>query len=181
MARFAEYLPDALGGPVPPDLATRPARVDDIPALAALRVERGDATAEEATVVFRRLLASDALVLVAARGGRVVGYGAVERFERPGLPPGWYLAGVIVAPTERRCGIGARLTAERIAWIAARAPEAFYVANETNRASIDLHAALGFQLVARDLAVPGMTFTGGAGLLFRVDLQSLRPPIPRAP
>jgi ribosomal protein S18 acetylase RimI-like enzyme len=93
-----------------------------------------------------------------------------ERLVRIGLPEGWYLGGVVVDPLQRRRGIGARLTRERLAWIAARAGQAYYFVNERNRASIDLHARLGFRELARDIRVTGLTFTGGVGLLFGLDL-----------
>jgi hypothetical protein len=67
--------------------------------------------------------------------------------------------------------MGTRLTKERLEWIAARAAHAFYFVNERNRASIDLHAKHGFHEVARDVHVDGVAFTGGVGLLFRVDLR----------
>ena len=85
-----------------------------------------------------------------------------------GCPTGWYLAGVIVAMTARRRGVGRSLTQRRLAWIQARASEAFYFVNARNLASIDLHAAFGFQEVTRDFRVPGVTFSGGERILFRL-------------
>ncbi|MCB9680856.1 MAG: hypothetical protein H6733_05225 [Alphaproteobacteria bacterium] len=35
-----------------------------------------------------------------------------------------------------------------------------------NQASIALHAGLGFAEVSRDIALPGMSFTGGVGVCF---------------
>jgi ribosomal protein S18 acetylase RimI-like enzyme len=172
--RFATYAPDERGGPPPEGLLTRPATGADAGRYVALRVERGDATPEQARGAFDRLLErstnGDALLLMADVGGEVVGYGAADRLSHETIPLGWYLGGLIVAPAVRRRGIGARLTSDRLSWIAARAPEALYFVNETNRASIDLHARLGFVEVVRDVRVPGVTFTGGVGLLFRADL-----------
>ena len=37
---------------------------------------------------------------------------------------------------------------------------------------IALHAKLGFIEVGRDIDVPSVTFTGGAGVLFRRDLSA---------
>ncbi len=88
----------------------------------------------------------------------------------PLAPEGWYLGGVIVRPAWRRRGIGAALTAERLAWIAQRAGEAYYFVNARNRASIALHEPFGFVEVTRDFAFPGVTFEGGEGILFRAPL-----------
>jgi len=67
--------------------------------------------------------------------------------------------------------VGERLTRDRLDWIAARSREAYYFANERNRATIDLHAPFGFVEVARDIRSPGLTFSGGVGLLLRSDLS----------
>jgi RimJ/RimL family protein N-acetyltransferase len=174
VALFADYEPERGRGEPPDALTTRPATSADVPALAALRVERGDATESEATEFFTWLIAKaaggGALLQVAAVDGAVAGYGAVDRLAWPGIPEGWYLGGLVVSPGRRRRGIGARLTRERVAWVAERASRAYYFVNERNRASIDLHAAFGFREVARDVRVPRVTFTGGVGLLFAVDL-----------
>jgi GNAT superfamily N-acetyltransferase len=173
---FAEYEPSKHGSRLPDGIRTRTATPDDVPALAALRVERGDAGPEDARLNFLRLLekaeALDAHLLVATVDDRVAAYGTVDRLAWPALPQGWYLGGVIVTPSMRRRGIGARLTAERLDWIATQAPQAYYFVNERNRASIDLHAKHGFREIARDIRVPGLTFTGGVGLLFQADLAA---------
>ncbi len=48
-------------------------------------------------------------------------------------------------------------------------------ANARNRASIALHAAFGFEEVTRDFEVPGVTFEGGVGVLFRAVLRPSSP------
>jgi hypothetical protein len=55
-------------------------------------------------------------------------------------------------------------------WISERASEAFYFANALNRPSIDLHARLGFVELTRDFSIPGASFVGGCGILFRAEL-----------
>lgn len=174
MSRFADYEPEKHGAPPPPRLTTRPARAADVPHLARLQAARDEIPVGSATANFERLLAraetGNAAVLAAGIDAAIVGYGNVDHLERAGLPAGWYLGGVVVAPARRRCGIGARLTQDRLAWIAARSREAYYFVNSSNRASIDLHAPFGFREIERDLKGPGLTFTGGIGLLFRVVL-----------
>ncbi len=172
MTLFAEYAPEAHGRAPPGDLDVRPATIADVPSLAALRVERGDAGPEAAREFFEYLLErariGHARVLAATSRGTIAGYGALDFLARPPLPAGWYLGGVVVTPSMRRCGIGARLTKARLDWIAARASEAYYFVNERNRASIDLHATFGFREHTRDIRVPGIQFAGGVGHLFRV-------------
>ena len=174
MALFADYDPARRGAPPPDGLASRAATPGDLPALAALRAERDGMRVEDAAAVFERQLESagraEGAVQVALLGRDLVGYGVVARLAFPDLPAGWYLGGLVVAPAHRRRGIGARLTRERLDWIAGRAREAYYFANERNRVSIDLHTSLGFREIARDIRVPGVTFTGGRGLLFVADL-----------
>jgi GNAT superfamily N-acetyltransferase len=174
VSRFAEYEPLRRGTGPPAGLTTRFAGPADVPHLARLQAARDGIPEASAAANFERLLeradTSQAAVLAAGMEGAIVGYGNVEHLEREGLPAGWCLGGVVVAPPHRRRGIGARLTQERLAWIAARAREAYYFVNSTNRASIDLHAPFGFREIERDLRGPGLTFTGGIGLLFRAQV-----------
>lgn len=74
-------------------------------------------------------------------------------------------------PDQRRRGIGRALTLARLEWIAARGEKAYYFANEMNRASIDLHAAVGFVELTRDFQHPGAQFSGGSGILFECDFR----------
>jgi GNAT superfamily N-acetyltransferase len=171
---FADYEPGKRVGPLPEGFATRPMARDDVPALAAIRVERGDAKPEEAAKAFEWLLgrvaSGDATMIVATVRDAVAGYGSVDRLAREGIPEGWYLGGVVVSPPWRRRGIGARLTRERLDWVAARAERAYYFVNAQNRASIDLHAPFGFRPIVHGVVVPGVTFRGGVGILFAADL-----------
>ncbi len=116
------------------------------------------------------------LLVVATVAEAVVGFGRVRWIQPEAdpsanpAPPGYYLGGVIVTPEHRRQGIGAELTRARLDWIRARAPKAWYFASALNRASIDLHARFGFREVTRDFSGPGVSFTGGVGILFRCEL-----------
>src|SRR5262249_19211851 len=84
---------------------------------------------------------------------------------------GWYLSGVVVEPAYRRYGIGGQLTRWRMDWLSDKANEVFYFANSLNRASIDLHHKFGFDLILRNIHVPGCLFSGaGEGLRFRASL-----------
>lgn len=169
----------------------RPARLGDVEAVARLFAERegGDVQAHAAAI--RCALGSEAigrssLVLVAEVpcDDPVVGYGKVRLLDGDGgpdlgpAPKGWYLTGVVVAPIWRRRGIGARLTADRLRWISARSRFAYYVSNARNRVSIALHARFGFVEIDRGPVLAGCTFTGGEGVLFRVDLSRPGPTSP---
>ncbi len=115
-------------------------------------------------------------LFVAGVDGTPAGYGRVRYFSPPELSPantapaGWYLGGLVVAPVWRDRGAGAALTLARVEWVAGRADEVWYYANAANTVSIALHTAVGFEEVTRDFAVPGLSFKGGVGVLYRMRL-----------
>jgi len=163
------------------ELVVREAVVEDADAIGRISAEReGGDTQTHCAAVRQSLedLGNDRsrLVLVAEFGRRVVGFGKARSIgERPKVelretPEGWYLTGVVVAPQYRRRGIGTRLTADRLRWIAERSDMAYYFANARNRVSIALHEAFGFEEVARGTEFAGVSFVGGEGVLFKVDL-----------
>ena len=199
MSLFAPYEPrspsDARRSPLPADLLIRAATRENAPAVARLIADReGGEFARHLEKVHVELTREDIgrrrLLVVAELGGAaegsagsvgggVVGFGRIAycapTADAPpnAAPAGWYLGGVIVEPAHRRVGIGRELTRWRLAWLRERgAAEAWFVVNADNRASIDLHAALGFHEVTRDFVQPGVTFSGrGEGILFRLELQ----------
>jgi ribosomal protein S18 acetylase RimI-like enzyme len=194
MSLFAPYEPrdpsDAPRPSLPAGLVIRMATRDDAPALARRIAEReGGEFARHLEKVQVELARDDIgrrRVLIVAilggggggGGGEVVGFGriayCVPAADAPpnAAPPGWYLGGVIVGPAHRRVGIGRELTRWRLAWLRERGvTEAWFVVNADNRASIDLHAALGFHEVTRNFVQPGVVFSGrGEGILFRLEL-----------
>ncbi len=114
--------------------------------------------------------------------GAVAGFGKCAYCKPPedapanAAPDGWYLTGVIVTPQFRRRRIGHQLTQARLQWLAGRTSKVHYVASAQNRVTIQLHRQLGFVEVTRDFSFPDVTFTGGVGILFKVDLASLNQP-----
>lgn len=114
-------------------------------------------------------------VVVAEHHGRVAAYGKTvwlsPQVQGGNGPTGWYLAGVVVAPEARRHGIGLALTRERIRLLRGITPEVWYFVNAGNRASIAMHDRLGFVLHTTDFAIPGVSFRGGVGALYRLELD----------
>jgi RimJ/RimL family protein N-acetyltransferase len=184
LSRFADYEPGSESRVrlhTPDDLDIHPASSDDLPALAAIAAEReGDPAAKWLESLGRtlgRVRTGSALLLVATIADEPVAYAKAERYmpAEPApcnaAPGGWYLGGVVVRPEDRRRGVGAALTEARLDWISGRAGTAYYFANARNKASIDLHAALGFREMARDFHHPNAQFEGGLGILFAADVS----------
>ena len=174
---WAEYRPAASRGAPPDGLVVREAGSADCDDISRISHERdGVDVADARRRCDRDLVEPKRILLVAAIDGAVVGFARAGWLEPPEVtsgstaPAGWYLLGVIVRDEWRRFGIGLELSRRRLAWIGARAREAYYFANARNRPSIDLHAKLGFVELTRDFAVPGASFEGGRGILFRVEL-----------
>lgn len=111
----------------------------------------------------------DRLVVVAEVGREMAGWAKTHYYgEASGAPPaGHYLGGVNVHPDFQRRGIGSALTRARLEWIWDRAPDAWFVTNAQNTASIALHAQFGFTEVTRASEFHCTTFEGGVGILFR--------------
>jgi ribosomal protein S18 acetylase RimI-like enzyme len=186
MSLFAEYESRRsveVTAPVA-ELVIEPASQRDFDAIARLTVERQGGNLEDTRErIWRSLMqpADTHFVLVARIGDETVGFAKASRIdvtadpEYAQVPIGWYLVGLIVAPEQRRRGIGLALTRHRLRALAGRGvTEAFYFVNSLNRASIDLHRKLGFQEVQRDFRYPGATFSGGGtGILCRMSLMEL--------
>jgi GNAT superfamily N-acetyltransferase len=176
---FTPYTPSGASRPRA-EVRVRPAVPADVPRCAALLAAYdGRPDAEHQQRLRRRLRAPRGCVLVAELGDdtrRIVGCGRVAWLEPDGCgaaPAGHYLVGLVVDPAHRRSGIGEALTRARIAWALAHGPEVWYFANARNRASLDLHARLGFAEVTRDFTIPGVTFEGGEGVLARATAESV--------
>ena len=179
-SRWATYEPGRRGTDDNLTVDIRPASLADCVEIATISVERdgGNRTDAESRCG-RDILDQSRLLLVAATADGLAALGRAGYWEPPAgapgdvAPAGWYLFGVIVRDDWRRRGIGLELTRRRLDWIRPRADEAFYFANARNRASIDLHARLGFVEVTREFTFPGASFEGGVGILFRADLKAV--------
>ena len=172
---FAQYEPDSHG--VAAAIEVRPLLTGDLERCAELAVERNGLDVGTWRASFERSLeAADRQTFVALSGGRVIGYASTAWMDPAAhggvnAPRGWYLTGVVVAPDARRRGAGRRLTEARLTWLAERTEQVWYFATALNRPSLDLHAALGFREVTRDFSIPGVTFSGGEGVLSVCDLR----------
>ena len=113
----------------------------------------------------------------------LIGYGkaAMKEYEADAAsrsaPTGWYLTGLVVSPNYRRRGVGLAITKDRLKHLEQLgATEVWYFASAVNRVTIALHQDLGFQEVTRNFEIPGVSFTGGTGILFRKSLIRWRSP-----
>lgn len=168
---FADYDPTPRGNtwrhPV------RLARPGDIAGVTSLSVARdGGDPAARAERLRRHIDSTNSALHVGVVHGTVVGYGLIREltFAERTAPDGFYLGGVVIDPAWRRQGLAYALTAARLSWARERTDVVWYFANEHNRASIALHDRFGFEEHSRDFSVPGVTFTGGEGILFRLQL-----------
>jgi ribosomal protein S18 acetylase RimI-like enzyme len=163
-------------------LRIRGAEPSDLAALARIAAEREGTTQSVQLKLFEKHLLNQetgkSMVLVADICGDVGGFGKCGYCKPPedappnAAPEGWYLTGVIVAPKFRRRRIGNQLTKTRLQWLARRTSKAYYFASAQNRVTIELHRQFGFVEVTRDFYFPNVTFSGGVGILFRVELTS---------
>ncbi|MBM2621956.1 GNAT family N-acetyltransferase [Actinoplanes sp. LDG1-06] len=172
---YAAYEPEPAGERGPSAaFAVREAVPDDIPGCldlveSVLKLDREP---------WRKKLSESTMLHVAEEAGRIVGYARATFWTPPddapanAAPSGWYLMGLVVAPEQRRRGVGRALTRVRLEAIAERASEVWYFASARNQSSIDLHTRLGFVEVTRDFWFPGLTFEGGVGVLARCTFEA---------
>lgn len=119
---------------------------------------------------------SSGALYVASLADEIIGHGKATYFVPPESAPencnpeGWHLSGVLVRPRFRRRGVGTALTRARLTWLAERTDCVDYFASLQNTVSIEMHRALGFEEVRRGIWHPGVSFTGGVGVLFRLRL-----------
>ncbi|ALV44003.1 GCN5 family acetyltransferase [Pseudarthrobacter sulfonivorans] len=144
----------------------RPAGPADLEAIAAIEQSSGRGPLSP-TAMAAAVADPDRHVVVATVDGAVIGWGKTHHWDHDDgpAPSGHYLGGVTVLPAWRRRGVGAALTEERLRWVWARAPQAWYVVNADNLVSIELHRRWNFTETARGPRFHTTTFTGGLGLL----------------
>lgn len=159
----------------PPEVVCRRAGPDDDLALGALAHDHHGGDPERWRSHLRRSPdRPDGCAFVAEHDGEVVGYGKAARCEPRGpddaAPAGLYLTGVVVAPAWRRHGVGAALTAARLAWARGRVEEVWAFTNARNTASLAMHERLGFVRAGTAGSYLGEPFEGGVGVLLRAQV-----------
>ena len=167
--------------PFEPSAVTRPWRATirrladaDVTGVAGLHAGREGVLLDTAVAKVRAWLADERRpVLVAEHHQEVHGYASaafLDVKDGDGLGvSGWYLTGVVVDPAARRRGLGTQLTSARLDRIAEVSSVAWYFVNATNEASIALHRRFGFVEHARGPRICGVKFSGGSGILYRLD------------
>lgn len=146
----------------------RPAGPADLEAIAAIEQDSGRGPLSPSAMA-AAVADPDRHVVVATVDGAVIGWGKTHYWDHDDgpAPSGHYLGGVTVLSAWRRRGVGAALTEARLRWVWARAPQAWYVVNAENLASIELHRRWNFTVVARGPRFHATTFAGGLGLLMQ--------------
>lgn len=168
---FAKYDPQTRSTTPPADLILRQASLEDVPQVAAILAARHGDPAENAIASVRERVSNpDHYCGVAQTAGQVVGFAEARWLEPLRGPSGWYLSGIVIEPAWRRRGLARVLTENRLNWIRARATTAYYFANARNKVSVALHRHFGFVELTRDFEVAGVSFEGGEGVLFSVEV-----------
>ncbi len=170
---WAPWAPGARGVPRPA-VRVRPAGPRDLAALAAVMASRGG-TPEDHRSAAVRLLSTAPVLLVSEDTGtappKVVGWSGATRVPlQPGEPARWLTAGLTIIPEARRAGIG-RLLLRAVgdATASAEGGPLYSVVNARNQASLALHEACDFRVLATGPRFAGIEFDGGVGVLLVMD------------
>ncbi|MFF2487268.1 GNAT family N-acetyltransferase [Microbacterium sp. NPDC058062] len=143
----------------------RPASADDLADINAVHEACGRRAWDPAVLDH----SDDRLVVVAVVDGKIVAAAKTHHQSTPegGAPQGYYLGGLAVHPSHRREGIGLALTRVRVEWVWARADTVHYFTDEDNIASLQMHAAFGFEEIARLPTILGAQANREHLVLFR--------------
>lgn len=162
MPLFAAADPAAHGTP---DRAVRvrAARDEDVAGVVAVAATRGARPAGFADRVARWAADPGRTVLVADRGGVVVGWAMLAQWTGfDDVPDGAYVSALTVHPARWRTGTGSRLLAGLLDRAGA---DVRSVVNARNLPSLALHAGHGFREAGRAATYAGIEFDGGTGVL----------------
>ncbi|MGU3643377.1 GNAT family N-acetyltransferase [Microbacterium sp. C23T] len=152
----------------------RPASADDLADINAVHEACGRRAWDSAVLDD----VDDRLIVVAVADGKIVAAAKTHHQSTPdgGAPEGYYLGGLAVHPSHRREGIGLALTRVRIEWVWARADGVLYFTDEDNLASLRLHAAFGFEEIARLPTILGARANREHLVLFRATRPGVAEP-----
>ena len=169
---FAAYEPDPSERPGPVDAVLEQAGVEDIGRLAAVQAGVRGGPAEQWSGRIARALGGEhgehRVVVLARVGAEVAAYANAAYLAghpEDGAPGGYYLTGVTVAQRWRRRGLGGLLTRWRMDWVWEREQSVWCFVSSQNRASLDLHRRLGFEVVRSARSLQGVSFDSGEGIL----------------
>lgn len=156
------------------EVEIRDAAESDITSLVSISMDRepGDSATITSSIDSYLATGHESFLRLAVVDGQIAGFGKAKYYRGEKIAyPGWYLAGLIVAPDFRSGGVGTLLTLDRLDKIKRVASEAYYFANASNRVSIELHNKLGFSLEMDHFEFPGVTFRNSHGQLYRKKLR----------
>ena len=150
----------------------RPATARDVLAVATLTHGRYGGALDDWVVTVTEQLDRGERMLVAEVDGTVVAYAktghrAPHDPDDP-APVGMWLTGAVVAPDHRRSGIARRLVGLLVAERRPTDGPVWSMTDSANRASLALHAGLGFAEVLRAPRMLGQDFGSGTGVLLRL-------------
>lgn len=181
MSKYAKYEPNVESKGWAFDVEYRRARMSDAIGLAKIKHERDGGNPDSIIKLVKTELADlekheDSALFVAIMDKKVIGYARTTLFDSKKMnvrypsPDGWYFMGMIIDRDHRRMGIGTHLSEHRIEWLRNKgAREVYSFVNEENKASLDLHEHLEFEIVEEGPGFLNVDFDQGRGILFRKD------------
>lgn len=177
MSDFEQFDPDQHGLPLR-GVSVRRAERAEVDSVAEGMAVRGG-TNDDCRAAADRLMREAQFLLLAwgqgADRSRPIGWSGAMRVPlAPGGSPVWLVAGLAVAPEQRRSGVGTQLirAVMREAGTEGECSMLHSVINARNQASIALHERLGFSEVARGTTFAGIRFEGGVGVLLSARPES---------
>jgi ribosomal protein S18 acetylase RimI-like enzyme len=136
------------------EIVIRNAEPFDLTACALLISNHESGDLEDWQSRFEKDLANpQRLFLVASVNDSILGYGhtafhsGTSEEGAAANPSGYFLSGLMVSPAYRRGGIGRLLTIARVDKLRQQTDIIYFRAEPDNKATIDLHARLGFERV----------------------------------
>ncbi|MCO4795033.1 MAG: GNAT family N-acetyltransferase [Bacteriovoracaceae bacterium] len=182
MSKYAPYEPNIKSQGWAFDVEYRRARASDAPGIARVKTERDGGVFETNQRVVKNELEElekheDSALFVALMENQIVGYARLVYFDsklsqtKHLSPDGWYFLGLIIDEKHRRMGIGTHLSEHRLEWLKNKgAKEVFSFVNTKNKASLDLHEVLEFEIVEEGPGFLNVDFDDSTGFLFKKTL-----------
>lgn len=155
------------------NIIVRSANKDDIQEIAKIRHSRESGDVNFYAKIFKdQIDSNNCKIYVASYEESIIAYAKVNNLTDKTAPSGYYLSGIVVLQKYRGMGVATALTKKRIEEVKKISDKIYYISNEKNHVSIKLHKKFGFNEVYRDKEIMNVKFTGGPGILFKLDLVS---------